>query len=118
MREQEFMTPNELKSSQNAKNINSENIMYILLFFDALIMINIDLIKKLNLYSLRVGFNLHKVLFEILSSKFIDNHLKEIASHVLASDLSFVEAEVIDTSHLKSLLKWYYEFSIMKYIIL
>jgi hypothetical protein len=112
------MTPNDLKSSNHAKNVNSDNIMLILLFFDALIMINIDLIKKLNLYSSRVGFDLHKVLFDILKSKYIDNHHKEIASHILASDLSFVEAEVIDTTHLKNLMKWTYEFSVTKYMFI
>ncbi len=113
LRDQENYDVSELKNSKSIRNVNTDNVLYILLFFDALIMINIEMIRKLSLYS-KNRFNL--ILFGILNSEYIDNVHKEIASHVLSSALSFVDAEVLDTSELKNLMQWTYGFSKTKYL--
>ena len=100
MRDQENYNVNELKKSHAIRGVNNDNVLYILLFFDALIMINIDMIRKLNLYA---SNQLHSILFKILNSDHIDNVSKEIGSHVLSSALSFVDSEVVDTTNMNTL---------------
>ncbi len=108
LRDQENYEVNDLKKSKNIRNVNTDNVLYILLFLDALIMINVEMIKKLNMYARN---ELHNILFAILNCEYIDNVHKEIASHVLSSDLSFTDSEVADATNLKKLMKWSYEFS-------
>jgi hypothetical protein len=108
LRDQENYDVSDLKKSKTIRNVNTDNVLNILLFFDALIMINIEMIGKLNFYAKN---QFHSILFSILNSEYVDNVHKEIASHVLSSELSFVDAEVVDTTDLKKLMKWSYDFS-------
>lgn len=104
--EGETMEVDELKRGQSTLASFRDNLLYSLLYLDGLIMINIDLIRKISELSPLVGKSLADILFELLNSKFIDDNAKEIASHILSADLSFANPDAVQMNIWKDLMYW------------
>jgi hypothetical protein len=102
----ETLEVNEIRSFQGTRNTTSDNILFGLLFLDGLIMINIDLIKKIDQFAPLLGLNLQDFLFSILEDRFLDDNTKEVASHLLAAELSFVRPESVHINKWKTFINW------------
>jgi hypothetical protein len=110
LEEMEKLQVDQLKSSQQTRNAFSDNILYCLLYLDGLVMFNMDIVRLLDRYSPLLGINFYEVLFEILENKFVEDSIKEIASHVLSGYLSFVNPEGININSWKELINWCYNY--------
>jgi hypothetical protein len=114
LEDMEHLQVDQLKSKLLVRNAFSDNILYCLLYLDGLIMFNIDIVKQLDKLSPLIGINFYDVLFEILSNKFLEDSIKEVASHILSAELSFVNPETIATSYWKELINWTYNYCTLK----
>jgi hypothetical protein len=110
----EKLQVDQLKSSQQVRNSFSDNILYGLLYLDGLVMFNVDIVRLLDRYSPLLGINFHEVLFEILSNQFVEDSIKEVASHVLSAYLSFVNPEGIGLNLWKEFINWTYNYYTQK----
>jgi hypothetical protein len=111
LEEQETMEVKDIKSIQVSTNSSTDNVLYLLLYLDALIMVNIDIVKKFSLYSEDIlGFNFVDLLFGIINSKYLSDSHKEVASHILAATLSFNNIEGKDFNKMTDLLSWTHAF--------
>jgi hypothetical protein len=110
------MEVEEVKSSVQARNVFSDNILYTLLYLDGLIMFNIDIIKKLDQYAPLLGANLMDILFEIINDKYLDGNTKEIASHLLSADLAFVNPEGFPVNKWRELMYWTFDYYLLRYV--
>lgn len=99
-----------VKKSKAIRNSSSDTILYCLLYLDGLIMINIDLIKKIDEAASLNGKYLSDLLREVLYSQFLEDSLKEVASHILAADLSMVKPETEPLNNIVDLLTWTYNY--------
>lgn len=106
----EKLAVDQLKSSLQVRNSFSDNILYCLLYLDGLIMFNIDIVRLIDRLSPLLGVNFYEVLFEILSNKYVEDSIKEVASHILSAELSFVYPEGISLSLWKELINWTYNY--------
>jgi hypothetical protein len=104
----------EVKTSVQTRSVFSDNILFALLYLDGLIMFNIDIIRKLNQYAPLLGASFSDVLFEIINDKYLDCFTKEIASHLLSSDLAFVNPEGFPVSKWKELMYWTYDYYLQR----
>ena len=103
-----------------AGDINSDNIISCLLFFDGISMVNIEVIRLIENNALYTGKSLRELIFMILNDNYIDFHIKEIASHILSISLmqndgnnnNEQNADLFSNS--KDLMKWTYELCIQK----
>ena len=116
------------KAKENAKEgseiqageINADNVIACLLFFDGISMVNIDIIKLIENYALYTGKSLKDLVKMIIENNSVDFHIKEIASHILSIDLMQSDGnanneqngEILENS--KELMKWTYELCIQK----
>ena len=105
--------------SIQAGDINCDNLITCLLFFDGISMVNIDIIKLIDLNALNTGKSLPELIFRILNNKKIDFHIQEIASHILSLSLMCSEGSDNEASqnleeNSKNLMKWTYELCIQK----
>ena len=105
--------------SIQAGDINCDNLITCLLFFDGISMVNIDIIKLIDLNALNTGKSLPELIFRILNNKKIDFHIQEIASHILSLSLMCSEGSDNEASqnleeNCKNLMKWTYELCIQK----
>jgi hypothetical protein len=105
----------EMKSRQYVRNAFSDNILYALLYLDGLIMFNVDIIRCISKVSPLVGVNLHNILFEILNEKYLDEQTKEVASHLLSAELSFVNPDIISNTLWKNAINWTYNYYVQRY---
>ena len=108
------MDVEEMKSSIQTKSVFSDNILYVLLYLDGLVMFNIDIIKKFDMYAPLLGSNLIDVLFDIINDTFLDGYTKEVASHLLSSDLAFVNPEGFPANKWKELMYWTYDYYLQR----
>lgn len=108
------MEVSDLKTSSKKKQHFSENILFVLLYIDGLVMFNIDIIKKFEQYSPLVGINFSEFLFEMINCKFVDDFTKEIASHLLCTSMAFVNPEIIALSKWKDILNWSFDYYLSK----
>jgi len=100
--------------------MNADNVIACLLFFDGISMINIDVIKLIENSAEYTGMSLQELVFLILKNDNIDFHIKEIASHLLCIDLMQNDGnnnneqnkELIESC--KEVMKWTYENSIQQ----
>ena len=107
------------EASIQAGDINCDNIITCLLFFDGISMVNIDIIKLIGLNALNTGKSLPDLIFRILNNKKMDFHIQEIASHILSLFLMCNEggdneAEKNFEENCRNLMKWTYELCIQK----
>ena len=105
--------------SIQAGDINCDNLITCLLFFDGISMVNIDIIKLIDLNALNTGKSLPELIFRILNNKKIDFHIQEIASHILSLSLMCSEGSDNEASqnleeNCKNLMKWTYELCLQK----
>lgn len=108
------MEVSDLKTSGKKRQLFSENILFVLLYIDGLVMFNIDIIKKFEQYSPLVGINFSEFLFEMINCKFVDDYTKEIASHLLCLTMAFVNPESIAFSKWKDILNWSFDYYLSK----
>ena len=84
------------QSNENTpKNLNNPHIINLiccLLYLDGISMVNIDLIRKINLIFPDSGKELYEFIFELLNFEKLDDRIKEIASHILC--LSFMCTDI------------------------
>jgi hypothetical protein len=106
----EKLAVDQLKTSLYVRNAFSDNILYCLLYLDGLIMFNIDIVKLMDRLSPLLGVNFYEVLFEILSNKFLEDSIKEVASHILSAELGFVYPEGINLNLWKEIISWTYNY--------
>ena len=113
------------QSNENTpKNLNNPHIINLiccLLYLDGISMVNIDLIRKINLIFPDSGKELYEFIFELLNFEKLDDRIKEIASHILC--LSFMctdigineEKDKILLENCQKIINWNYKrFSIDK----
>ena len=101
--------------------INANNIITCLLFFDGVSMVNIDIIKLIENNASYTNKSLVELVFMILNNNYIDFHIKEIASHILSIDLmqndgsnEALEQNEDFSENCINLMKWIYELSIQQ----
>ena len=100
--------------------IYSDNIIACLLYFDGISMINIDIIKLIEINAQYIGNSFYQLIFMILNNNLVDFHIKEIASHILSINLmqndGNTKAEQVEDIFKISqdLMKWTYEICIQK----
>ena len=100
--------------------IYSDNIIACLLYFDGISMINIDIIKLIEINAQYTGKSFYQLIFNILNNNLVDFHIKEIASHILSIDLMQKDGSnkgepVEDMFKLsQDLMKWTHEICIQK----
>ncbi len=110
----------ERKQLDEKKTKDSDSILYILLFFDGLMMVNIDFVKILVSQAENNGFELPDLLtifYNILDSKYIEETSKEVASHLLCGVIAFSDPDKIFLSqdHLfHGLIQWTYDYCLLK----
>jgi hypothetical protein len=115
LEEQETMEVKDIKSSQITTNASTDNVLYVLLYLDALVMVNIDIVKKFVLYSqCLLGFSFADLLFDLLNSRHLSDSHKEVASHVLSAQMSFDNQEAKEFGKLSELMKWTHHFATAK----
>ena len=108
------------KMLQTQKSEHSDSILYCLLFFDGLIMANVEFVKILVSQSENLGIELNDLLtifYNILDSVYIEETSKEVASHVLCAILAFTEPEKIYASNeelFSGLMQWTYDYCLVK----
>jgi hypothetical protein len=73
-------------------------------------MINVDLVKKIDEAASLNGKSLSDLLREVLNSPFLEDNLKEVASHILSADLSFAKPETEPLNNIVDLLTWTYNY--------
>ena len=106
--------------SIQAGDINCDNLITCLLFFDGISMVNIDILKLIDLNALNTGKSLSELIFRILNNKKIDFHIQEVASHILSLSLMCNEGnndndnEKTFEVNCKNLMKWTYELYVQK----
>lgn len=108
------MDVEEIKRSHTIKNVYTDNILYCLLYIDGLVMINVDIVKKLTDYAPLLGSKLSDILFDILNAKFLDENTKEVASHILSVGLAFVHPESVPMNKWKEIMKWTFDYYTQK----
>jgi len=94
---------------EEQKSEHSDSILYSLLFFDGLMMVNIEFVSILTSFAQNIGLDLSKLLFSILQSSFIENSSKEIASHLLSGVLSFVNPDNVLPQNFHRIILWTYQ---------
>jgi hypothetical protein len=115
LQEQESMEVHDIKSSQVISNASTDNVLYVLLYLDALVMVNIDIVKKFSLYSqCLLGFSFVDLLFSIINSRHLADSHKEVASHVQSAVLGFENPECKEFDKVAELLGWIYTFTTSK----
>ena len=90
--------------------INANNIITCLLFFDGVSMVNIDIIKLIENNASYTNKSLVELVFMILNNNYIDFHIKEIndgSNEALEQNEDFSENCI-------NLMKWIYELSIQQ----
>ena len=68
-------------------DINANNMITCLLYFDGISMVNIDIIKLIENNASYTSKTLVELVFMLLNNNYLDFHIKEIASHILSIDL-------------------------------
>lgn len=104
------MEVQNMKTNLAVKNASSDNILYCLLYLDGLIMINIDLIKKIDEAGGLNGKPLADLLNDVLITRFLDDYSKEVASHILSAALSFVRPDTEPLQKSIDLIGWTYDY--------
>ena len=82
-------------------------------------MVNVDIIKLIDLNALNTGKSLPELVFKILNNKKMDFHIQEIASHILSLSLMTTEGSDNEAAanleeNCRNLMKWTYELCIQK----
>jgi hypothetical protein len=114
LEEMENMEVDMMKSGQIIRSAFSDNILYCLLYIDGLAMFNIDIVRKLSILSPTLGVNFPDILFEIINNKFLEDNTKEIASHLLSAELSFVDPENVPMTKWKELMYFTFNYYTQK----
>ena len=100
--------------------LHSDNVIACLLYLDGISMINIDIIKLIEINAQYTGSSFNQLIFMILNNNLVDFHIKEVASHILSIDLmqkdgSNKAEQNEDMSKIsQDLMKWTYEICIQK----
>lgn len=99
--------------------VNADNLITCLLFFDGISMANTDIVRLIDLNAFNTGKSLAELVFRILNNRSIDFHIQEIASHILSLALMSLEgsnneAAEEQSKNSKNLMKWTYEISVQK----
>lgn len=108
------------KQLQSQKTEHSDSILYSLLFFDGLVMVNVDFVKILVCQAETVGIELLDLIgifYNILDSSFIEETSKEVASHILSAILAFTDPDkIFDTNKniFASVMQWTYDYCLLK----
>jgi hypothetical protein len=108
------------KELQTKKTENSDSILYSLLFFDGLLMANVEFVKILVSQAESLGIelvDLLTILYNILDSGHIEETSKEVASHLLCGILAFTDPEKIYQSNeelFSGLMQWTYDYCLLK----
>ena len=100
-------------------DINANNMITCLLYFDGISMVNIDIIKLIENNASYTSKTLVELVFMLLNNNYLDFHIKEIASHILSIDLmqndgSNEEQNENFSENCINLMKWIYELSIQQ----
>lgn len=103
----------ELANSAEAEKVNIsnkehyDNLLCCLLYLDGICMINIELIKCLMNIGLLLDINFYDLLNNILNSKYLTYHPKEIASHLLS--MMIMQSDENEKDKAISVLEWTFQ---------
>jgi hypothetical protein len=114
---------NTRKQLNTERSDHGDSILYCLLFFDGLMMVNVDFVKILLSQAENIGIELKDLIdtfYTILDSSHIEETSKEISSHVLCGIVSFTEPDKIYEMRKElyaELMQWTFDYCQLKYII-
>ncbi|MCQ2816155.1 MAG: hypothetical protein MJ252_02705 [archaeon] len=106
--QQEVAQSLDAQKLELSNSVYYDNLLCCLLYLDGICMANIELIKNINLMSIKsFGKDLFDFLFEIISCKLLKFYPKEISSHLLCMLMMQSEGDVSEKS--KKLLDWTFQ---------
>ena len=111
---------NDRRLMQTQKTDHSDSILYSLLFFDGLLMANIEFVKILVNQAENIGIEMNdffSIFYNILDSSYIEQTSKEVASHILSGLLAFNDPEKnyqANVELFKGIMQWTYDYCLLK----